>query len=144
MARYRFLRVLRTLLWGAFLVACVLFALVNLSTFKLPDVVLYAPAVTLVLACLIGALEWMVRRRQGLPVKPSFLFQRDDNAEYRFLAVLRMLLWGAFLLACLLFALVNITTFRFPDLILYAPAVTLALACLNEVSAWIVRSRDGS
>ncbi len=139
MAAYQFLRVLRILMWGAFLISCVLFALISPTKFKFPDVVLYAPVVTLGLACLVAAFEWIVRWRNGLPVKLALVSEGDTRTEYQFLPVLRILMWGAFLIACVLFALINITRFEFPDVVLYAPVVTLGLACLVEAFERIVR-----
>jgi hypothetical protein len=139
MATYQILRVLRILLWSGFAIATVLFALISPTKFKFPNVIHYAPVVTLGLACLVAAVEWIVRWRSGLPVKPALFLGGDAGAEHQILWVLRIVLWGAFLFACILFALVSITKFQYPDVILSAPVVTLALACLVEVFERIVR-----
>jgi hypothetical protein len=54
---------MRLIFIGAFVVACILFALINLGRFKYPDVILYAPIVTLGLVFLAWALEWVTRPR---------------------------------------------------------------------------------
>ncbi len=72
MSRYRALRTLRILLWGAFLAALLLATAFKDSDASLATAVRYAPPVMLALALLIGLAERITRTRQGLP-RESFL-----------------------------------------------------------------------
>ncbi len=64
MDRQEFLRAARLVLLGAFFLACILFALINMSNFPYPYLIKYAPLVTLVLFGAFTAADWIMRRRR--------------------------------------------------------------------------------
>jgi hypothetical protein len=60
-------------------------------------------------------------------------------AAYSVLMVLRIILWAAFFLFCLMLALVNPMNFKFPNFLSWAPLVTLVLAVIVGLLERFVR-----
>lgn len=70
MSNYQLLRIIRIVLWAAFLLSLPLAPSFTASDPLVTNIVRYSTPVLLLLALLVGLMERMVRKRHNLPVKP--------------------------------------------------------------------------